>query len=80
MEENANEKMAISNRLFTFVKKSKWSLIGMVLGALGGFIYYRTVGCSTGSCPITSNPWMSLLWGAVMGYLLGSMIPQNKTK
>ena len=48
-------------------------LAGPLVGALLGFIYYRTVGCSTGSCPLTSNPWISTLYGAVMGFILVSM-------
>lgn len=49
------------------------SIIGMVLGALGGYIYYIQVGCESGSCPITSNPWISMIWGLLMGYLVGDM-------
>lgn len=53
------------------------SIIGMVLGVLGGYIYYIQVGCESGSCPITSSPWLSMLWGLLMGYLVGDMF--NKT-
>lgn len=46
--------------------------IGVALGAIAGFAYYRLVGCSTGACPITSNPWISTGYGALMGGLLAS--------
>ena len=39
------------------------------IGASLGFGYYLAVGCSTGSCPITSNPWISGGYGAVLGLL-----------
>lgn len=46
------------------------SLIGLVVGAVGGYIYYIEIGCNSGSCAITSNPFMSVIWGAVIGYLV----------
>jgi len=49
------------------------SLIGLVLGAIGGFVYYAQVGCSSGSCAISSNPYASVAWGAAVGYLIGDM-------
>jgi hypothetical protein len=45
--------------------------IGAVVGGVLGFAYYKLVGCSSGACPITSNPWISSSWGAVLGALLG---------
>jgi predicted permease len=55
-----------------------FSIIGLVLGAIGGYIYYLKVGCSTGSCAISSNPYLSILWGAAMGYLLGDMFNKKE--
>jgi hypothetical protein len=49
------------------------NLAGLMLGALGGFLYYRLIGCNSGGCAITSNPYMSVLWGAAMGYLLADI-------
>jgi len=28
------------------------------------------VGCKTGTCPITRNPWVSMIYGAVLGAML----------
>lgn len=56
------------------------SLAGLILGALGGYLYYRTVGCSTGACAITSNPYISTLWGGVTGYLIGDLLSGKKEK
>jgi len=47
-------------------KRIKRSL-GIALGATAGFTYYATVGCASGGCPITSNPFISTGWGALMG-------------
>lgn len=45
---------------------------GVIIGAISGFIYWKYVGCSTGTCPITSNPYISTAYGAVMGGLVFS--------
>jgi hypothetical protein len=45
-------------------------IIGVVLGALGGYVYYHYIGCISGHCPISSNPWISTAYGALMGFLV----------
>ena len=52
----------------------------MVLGMIGGYMYYTFIGCVSGSCPITSNPWLSTLYGGVIGALFIPTISQNKKK
>jgi hypothetical protein len=49
------------------------TIFGIVIGAAIGFGYYKLVGCSSGACPITSNPYISIVWGAVMGALLSGV-------
>jgi len=39
-------------------------------GALAGLAYYYFVGCTTGSCPITSNPFSSMAYMGLVGWLL----------
>ena len=41
----------------------------VVLGAVGGYLYYNFIGC-TGSCAITSSPVNSTVYGAVIGLVL----------
>lgn len=60
--------------------KKYWPLLaGIALGAAGGYLYYIKVGCSSGTCPITSNPLLTMLWGGVMGYLVGDMFVKKNT-
>lgn len=50
------------------------------IGAIGGFLYYRFVGCVSGACPITSNPYISTVYGGVIGTLLGYIVIPGKKK
>ena len=43
------------------------TFIAVVLGGIAGFLYYHFVGCSSGQCAITSNPFMSILFGGLLG-------------
>jgi hypothetical protein len=43
-------------------------LVGVLIGAVLGFGYHKWVGCSSGACPITANPWISTFYGALMGF------------
>ena len=54
--------------------------LSAVLGAAGGWLYYHHVGCSNGTCAITSNPWGSAIYGAVAGsMLIGLFTPVRRT-
>ena len=43
-------------------------------GALVGLGYYAFVGCSTGSCAITSSPVSSMLYMGLIGWLLSGAV------
>ena len=42
-------------------------IIGLIAGGIFGFLYYRLVGCASGACPLTSNPYTSVLIWAMCG-------------
>ena len=44
-------------------------MLPILLGALGGFLYYNFIGCNNG-CAITGNPYISTTYGAVIGGVL----------
>jgi hypothetical protein len=59
-------------RLKEFFAGSIWRkrILFSLIGALGGYAYYYFIGCSSGACPISSNPWISTAYGAGMGLSL----------
>ena len=66
--------MAIAN----FFKKHFITIIGILIVAVGGYLYYHFVGCNSGTCTITSKPVNSTLYGALMGGLLFSIFRKEK--
>jgi hypothetical protein len=56
-----------------FLKKHLSVIILTAAGAAGGFLYWRFVGCQTGSCPIKSRWYLMILYGSLIGYLVGSL-------
>jgi len=61
----------------SFVFKYKRDLIGISLGAIAGFAYWKFIGCASGTCMITSKPLNSSLYGALMGYLVAGMFKKE---
>lgn len=57
-----------------FLKKNLLLIIITAAGALGGLLYWKFVGCVSGSCPIKSVWYLSLLYGALIGFLTGSIM------
>lgn len=55
--------------------KSRIGLLiaGILIGSISGFLYWRFIGCESGTCPISSSPYISTLYGAVLGGLLFSI-------
>ncbi len=64
--------------MMSILSKNKLAIIGVVLGAIGGYLYYHYIGCASGTCAITSKPLNSTAYGAVMGGLLLSIFESNK--
>jgi hypothetical protein len=49
-------------------------VIGAVAGAVIGYLYYRLIGCRSGACFITRNPYISTIYWAVLGGLIANIL------
>jgi hypothetical protein len=56
------------------IQKNRFQIVSTLLGAIGGFLYWRFVGCTSGTCAIKSVWYWSTLWGAAFGYLVGDFV------
>ena len=61
-----------------FAKKHIIKIIAILVGGIWGFSYYYFIGCASGTCPITSNPYISVIYGAVLGYLFSDIFKKKK--
>lgn len=52
----------------------KYIIGALIGGVLGYVVLYRVFGCSTGACPITANPYSSIIIGIILGVLIAGMI------
>jgi hypothetical protein len=43
---------------------------GVLVGGTLGYLYYYFVGCTSGTCAITSSPISSIIAGGVLGLLI----------
>jgi len=60
-----------------FILQHKLAIAGIIAGAIAGYAYYHFVGCTSGTCSITSRPLNSTLYGAMMGGLLFSIFKKE---
>lgn len=58
-------------------QKYKKDLIGVTIGGVAGFLYWKFIGCSNGTCIITSKPINSTLYGAIMGFLVAGVFKKE---
>ncbi len=60
--------------MINWIKKRVFSVVFLAIGGVSGFLYWEYVGCSTGTCPITSHWYTTTLYGMLLGWLIGDLI------
>lgn len=63
-----------------YIKKHLLKIIGILIGGASGYAYYFFIGCSTGACPLKSNPYLMTVYGALLGYLVFDMFKTKKNE
>lgn len=62
----------------TSEKRAKSIII--LLGGLSGFAYWYFIGCTTGSCPLTANPYSSTIIGLLIGVFASFLLFKNSSE
>lgn len=57
-----------------WIKKKRINILFTLLGGLAGYLYWKFVGCTTGSCPIKSHWYSMVPYGMLLGWLIGDLI------
>ena len=64
--------------MMIFLKKFKFKIMFVALGALAGLSYWHFIGCTSGTCPITSHWYTSSGYGMIFGWLIGDLVKKDK--
>ncbi|TAH25896.1 MAG: hypothetical protein EAZ07_05850 [Cytophagales bacterium] len=63
----------------SLISKYRISIISTIVGAIMGYLYFYFIGCSSGSCSITSKPINSSIYGAILGILINNSFSKSNT-
>lgn len=63
----------------SWIIKNRLYLTGALAGGIVGFFYWKFIGCTSGTCMISSKPVNSTIYFALMGALLFGMFKKSKT-
>jgi hypothetical protein len=68
------------SKMRSWLLKNKLTALGVLAGAIGGYLYWQQIACDNGTCMITSTWHYSTAYGAVMGGLFFSLFQTDKKK
>jgi len=56
-----------------FIRKHLLTIVLIIAGGIAGFLYWKFVGCLSGTCIIKSVWYMSTIYGMGIGWIIGSL-------
>jgi hypothetical protein len=63
-----------------FIDNNYLYIVGALVGAVAGWMYWKYIGCSSGTCMITSNPRNSTVYFAMIGALFFGIFKRDKKR
>lgn len=63
-----------------FLLKHRFGLMLIIPGFIGGYLYWKYVGCVSGTCPLKSNFYYMVVFGSLIGYFLGDLVDEYVEK
>jgi hypothetical protein len=72
-----NHSLIINEIMKNLIRRSKLYIAGSVFGGVAGYLYWKFIGCVTGSCAITSSPVTSTGYFAVVGALVFGLFKKD---
>jgi len=57
-----------------FIRKHLVEIISSIAGGIGGFLYWKFVGCLSGTCIIKSVWYLTTLYGMGLGWVTGGLV------
>lgn len=68
------------DKLARVLRRKVYEIAGALAGVVGGYLYWRYVGCASGTCPISANWYTMVPYGVLIGILLGSFFSNKRAK
>ena len=57
-----------------FFLKYRVVILTTLAGLVAGFLYWKFIGCLSGTCRIKSVWYLSTIYGGIIGYLAGDIV------
>ncbi len=66
--------------LKVIIKNNILTIILAFVGMAGGFLYWKFIGCASGTCAIKSNVLLMTVYGGAIGGLFGNIFQGFNSK